>query len=218
MNSQIEPLLAYDTTDQLNHEISRAITDSYGLADSVCSIDTYQRHVTISTNPLEFRQGAASNSSKQTKSTTLQKSDEIPTEYQLSSKAFDQKLSDHERIRNVPIPTGHGLENTTMSQGLDSPQPGPIRSSDDSELHMQMDEQNIIDTMSKLERMHKQILERKLVQQTREKRTQDAIQKKLNHIKSVETQIKTMDVMRSNLINDRTRDAAEHILFDATKV
>ena len=83
---------------------------------------------------------------------------------------------------------------------------------------MKMDEQSILTAMAQLEERHQQIVERKREQMAKEEKEHEKRKALLNHISSVETQVKTMDVLRKRLINDRTRDAAENILFDASKV
>ena len=150
----------------------------------------------------------------------------------------------HQKMGFMPFTTEAIVKNSTSSQQLTGsrnqaqqnmkwqPQKGRKKSVEDyysfSRLGLQQaepiganelaDEQSIIDAMSHLEGKHKQIIERRLAQKAKEEQEAEARKALLNHISSVETQIKTMDVLRDKLLNDRTRDAAEHMLVDATKV
>ncbi len=82
---------------------------------------------------------------------------------------------------------------------------------------MEINEQKIIDAMSQLEKQHQKIVERKLAVKAKEGEEAAARKAILNKIDSVETQIRTIDALQAQHINDRTRDAADNILLDSTK-
>ena len=213
-----------------NHDISASIMTSTQLKDSVNTIDIDAKNVTIS-NPLEFRNialhpNSLSGNEMKVPSHTTEENLCYQVESQqrlgnlkptLKKESSEEVPKERRRSFERLPPRKNSIEDFVVFSKLGFPIPEPTAVTYDVEMSMEMEEQKILDAMSQLQSKHQKIMDRKTAEQAKQKQEEEARKVLLNHVAAVETQIKTIDVLRAKLFNDRTRDAAENILFDASK-